>query len=286
MDADLPAGRQREEDMREESVLRDAMSQAADALPPLPDLVPAALSLGRRRRARARARGAVAGSVFGVVTAVALGLSVLRPWSGREADAPPARPPVSASPTPSAPERAPVHVEPGPGRSFPNARLPKAERARQDTFQQTAAVTLDDVLPASVGTIRPQDNDVRYFRGESAGRAVTVVFSVRSRPEAVPESCVNEPRKHATCEVVALKDGSPAHVRKLPSHAYGATEVSVGFRFGGSDVSLTVSPGSSSAASAPVTPAQLVRAVNDQRLRKLMMYADEHPVLKDGGSSE
>ncbi|WP_146610444.1 MULTISPECIES: hypothetical protein [unclassified Streptomyces] len=177
-------------------------------------------------------------------------------------------------------------MEPAPGQTFPNARLPKAERARQDAFQQKVAVALDDALPASVGTIRPQDNDVRYYRGETAERTITVVFSVRSRPGAVPESCEDEPRKHATCELVSLEDGSPAHVRQLPSNAHGATEISLEFRFGRSDVSLTVSPDSSSAAPAPVTPSELVRAVGDRRIRKLMTYADEHPVLKDGGSSE
>ncbi|CAM5324311.1 hypothetical protein [Streptomyces narbonensis] len=57
------------------TLLRDAMDRTAGDLPPLPDLAPLAVREGRRRRARSRF--AVGAAALGVVTAGALGLTLL-----------------------------------------------------------------------------------------------------------------------------------------------------------------------------------------------------------------
>ncbi|MFJ4870845.1 hypothetical protein [Streptomyces sp. NPDC088757] len=259
-----------------ERALRHAMTEATDTLPPLPDLVPAAVRLGRRRRARARA--VKTGGVFGLVTAAALGLALLNPWQGgREVDLPAAPPWPTVTAT--GPGREPVHVEPRPGETFPHARLPEDRRARLDAFQQQAAVVLDELLPAAVGTIRPLDNDVRSYRGEPGGPPYSVQFSVRPAADGDPETCRAESKKGVTCRAAALADGTPAEVTLAPSNARGAREISLGFRERGSDVRLSVAPDASATASAPVSPADLVRLADDDRFRGLVRYADAHPVL-------
>ncbi|MFD4372620.1 hypothetical protein [Streptomyces sp. NPDC058486] len=269
-------------DSPEERALRGALTEAVDALPPLPDLVPAAVRVGRRRRARARA--AKAGGAFGLVTAVALGLAVVNPWhGGREVNLPAV--PVSPSVTGTGPGREPVHVEPRPGETFPHARLPEAARARLDVFQQRAAVVLDDLLPAAVGAIRPYDNDVRDYRGEGepggdarAGAPYTVRFSVR--PSTGPaETCPALPKKGVTCRTERLADGTPAQVTRAPSNTRGAREVTLTYRHGRSDVQLSVTPDAGAAGSAPVSPADLVRLADDNRFRDLVREADARPIL-------
>ncbi|MFE2555114.1 hypothetical protein ACFXGT_03630 [Streptomyces sp. NPDC059352] len=266
----------------EERALRHAMTEATDTLPPLPDLVPAAVHLGRRRRARARVTKA--GGVFGLVTAVALGLAVLNPWpGGREVDLPAA--PPGPTVTGTGPGREPVHVEPRPGETFPHARLPADERERLDAFQQQAAVVLDDLLPAAVGTIRPLDNDVRSYRGEPEGLPYSLQFSVRPAADGRPEICRPEPRKHVICHPAKLADGTSAQVTLAPSNTRGALQISLSFRDRGSNVWLSVTPDASAADSVPVSPADLVKLADDDRFRSLVRYADAHPLLGKFGYS-
>ncbi|MFE0640877.1 hypothetical protein ACFW2Y_04530 [Streptomyces sp. NPDC058877] len=262
-------------DSPEERALRGAMTEATDTLPPLPDLVPTAVRLGRRRRARARA--AKASGVFGLVTAVALGLTLLNSWRGDEPNLPAA--PVGPTVTSTGPGREPVHVEPRPGETFPHARLPEEQRARLDAFQQQAAVVLDELLPAAVGTIRPLDNDVRFYRGEPGGLPYSVQFSVRPAADGDPDRCRGEAEKQVSCRPVELVDGTSARVTLAPSNAHGALEISLAFRHGGSDVLLSVTPDAAATAAAPVSPTELVGAADDDRFMELVRYADEHPIL-------
>ncbi|MET9518414.1 hypothetical protein [Streptomyces sp. NPDC002994] len=264
-----------------DALFKNAMSRATEMLPPLPDLVPGAVRLGRRRRARARL--AVAGSVFGVVTAVALTMSVLTPWARPGPDTGPAAPPGPPAAGP-APERTPVHVEPSPGETFARTLLPKAEQQRLTAFQQKAAVVLDDLLPAAVGTIRPLDSDVRLYQGETGGKIFPVRFTVRAEPGGSLRACKGVPEKGLRCDRVTLADGTTANAYRMPVNSRNALEVSVQYRYGDSAVSLTVSPQESSGEPAPVSVTQLVRAVDNKRFEQLVRYADDHPVLESGST--
>ncbi|MGW4566192.1 hypothetical protein ACWEN3_28540 [Streptomyces sp. NPDC004561] len=54
----------------------------------------------------------------------------------------------------------------------------------------------------------------------------------------------------------------------------------VRFRYGHSDVELTVAPDVDARVSAPVTDEELLAAVGDSRFLALVRYADEHPMQK------
>ncbi|MFF4093095.1 hypothetical protein ACFYYY_04390 [Streptomyces sp. NPDC001834] len=197
----------------EERLIREAMAEAAEGAPAPPDLVPAALAVGRRRRTRARA--AIGGGMVGVVALGVLG-ATLPSWGtgagpgegGSQLAAPPVpgtghgtsspaptgaasgsptpnpsrTAPASGSPMPTpshtGPTRTPIHVQPPPGESS-MADLPAPERGRQEEFQQQAAAVLDELLPAAFGTVRPVDLAVSRYQAGSRGHVFPVVFSVR-----------------------------------------------------------------------------------------------------------
>ncbi|MEV0489136.1 hypothetical protein [Streptomyces atratus] len=280
--------------------IREAMTEAAEGAPPLPDLVPVALAEGRRRRTRVRA--AIGAGVAGVVALGVFGATLPSWGTGNgtaQVGAPaPGRSDASASPTPtgpasdvvkptsvpSEPPRTPVHVEPTPGESS-MADLPAAERRRLEQFQQDAAALFDTMLPAAFGTVRPVDLAVSRYQGASKGSVFPVVFSVRptgdssGSPEGAP--CQDIPEKKYRCEEAQLPDGIVARAVTAAGNSKDGKDivgVSVRFEFGHSTVLLSADGDDSSMVSAPVTADQLLHIARDPRFLNLVRYADAYPM--------
>ncbi|CAM5632354.1 hypothetical protein SCYAM73S_07134 [Streptomyces cyaneofuscatus] len=155
----------------EEEIFRDALHRTADALPPLPDLVPDAVREGERRRVRSQGL-AVAGT-FVAVTAVTLGLALLGPLLRQTPDTEPAAPapgPSITRPTPApspdpdgarnrhADTRHPAHADtdrpslvPAPGRSLAHLARRASGHARPGPVRHRAVRS----VAASQG--RPHD---------------------------------------------------------------------------------------------------------------------------------
>ncbi|MEU8503712.1 hypothetical protein AB0C40_03075 [Streptomyces brevispora] len=256
-----------------EALFRTAMTRATQTLPPLPDLAPQAMSLGRRRRARTRA--AMTGAAFATVTVLALGLTVLPSLTGRTDDGP------AAPAAPSSGIGSPSAASPKPdGSAGPPS---KEERARLADYQKKAAGRLDVLLPDAMGAVNPvSDDDMRSYLARAGERAYPVALTVRRSPGASLRPCEDDSAKGLTCRVSRLEDGRVAHVYTLPRVPGSGTEVSLQFREGDSEVSLTVSPDKATGAAAPVTVKQLLTGVSDPGFRQLLQYADRHPVLVPG----
>ncbi|MGW1463459.1 hypothetical protein ACWCPT_03750 [Streptomyces sp. NPDC002308] len=279
------------------ALLRAAMEHASDQAQLPEDLVAGAVAQGRRRRARAQV---VMGA--GVTAAVALGIfAVAAPWSsgapaqatgvGSASDAGQTSGPASgpaSGPTsgpdsdPSAGYRTPVHVAPSPGESS-MADLSAAERKRQQRFQQTAANTIDLLLPGT-GTIRPVDLRVDQYQLADGTAVFPLTFSVR--PEGKGEdrhaaACVSDPAKHLTCREVVLPGGIHATARTAAMNSLDTTGVSVEFGYGNSLVAISVLPDELHAASAPVTVEQLTTVAGDADFLRLVAYADKHPMEEE-----
>ncbi|MFF9146871.1 hypothetical protein ACF1BN_18610 [Streptomyces sp. NPDC014861] len=146
------------EDIDDTVLLRDALDRTTDGLPPLPDLAPLAVREGRRRRARSRL--AVGSAAFAVVTAGALGLTLL-PGAG----------PGAAAPA--------VSTVGGQG-------LSEEERAFREEYRRKMAELLDERLPAEVTGVRPEGDRVSEYRFEAGGETFRMVVSVRRPSQAPP----------------------------------------------------------------------------------------------------
>ncbi|MFH8471160.1 hypothetical protein [Streptomyces sp. NPDC018000] len=295
----------------EDRLIREAMAEAAEGAPPLPDLVPVALAAGRRRRTRARA--AIGGGVVGVValgvfgatlpswgTGAGTGESIAQvgasspvPSTGPGTPSPAATAPTPGSPvpapSPTGPPREPVHNTPTPGESS-MADLPAPERGRQEKFQQQAAAVLDELLPPAFGTVRPVDLAVSQYQGGSGGHVFPVVFSVRPSggPSGAPSGssvqeppCQDAPEMKYQCERVTLPDGIVARVVTAIGSSKNGKDivgVSVGFTFKDSAVVLSVDGDDSAMVSAPVTADQLLHVARDARFLRLVRYAEAFPM--------
>ncbi|MFF3731745.1 hypothetical protein ACFYXM_15830 [Streptomyces sp. NPDC002476] len=285
----------------EERLIREAMAEAAEGAPPLPDLVPVALAAGRRRRARARA--AIGGGVMGVVALGVLG-ATLPSWGtgagagGDTAQVGASSPvpgmshgtpsPASTSPTPgfpmptpshTGPSRAPVHIQPTPGESS-MADLSAPERERQEEFQQQAAAVLDELLPPAFGTVRPVDLAVSRYQGGSGGHVFPVVFSVRPTDDP-RKPCPYDSKTKYRCEEAALRDGIAARVVTATRTSKGGKDivgVGVDFTFEDSTVVLSADVDDSAMVSAPVTAEQLLHVARDPRFLRLVRYAEAFPM--------
>ncbi|MFE4332216.1 hypothetical protein ACFRQM_23175 [Streptomyces sp. NPDC056831] len=295
----------------EARLIREAMAEAAEDAPPLPDLVPVALAEGRRRRTRARA--AIGGGMVAVVALGVLG-ATLPSWgtgAGTGEDAArvgaPSAPgmgygtpptvltrPTTDVPTPlpplTGPSRTPVHIKPTPGESS-MADLSATERGRQEEFQQRAAAVLDELLPAAFGTVRPVDLAVSRYQGGSGGRVFPVVFSVQPTGDVsgspAQEPCHYGPKKKYQCEEAALPDGIVARTVTAVGSSQGGKDivgVSVRFRFKDSTVVLSADGDDSAVVSAPVTADQLLQVARDARFLRLVQYADAFPMEPKRGS--
>ncbi|WP_351226834.1 hypothetical protein [Streptomyces sp. NPDC002133] len=253
--------------------VREAMERTTADLPALPDLAPAAVAQGQRRRVRARL-AAVAASVAGVAVLGTLGMVAL---PGSDGDGGGVVVPA-APPTSPVPYRTPVHVEPTPGEES-MAELPDAERKRLEDFQQRAAASLNRTLGGAAGEIRPVDLSVRLYQAEKDGRKFPVIFSVQPQDGRQQKPCPDAPVKGISCSVAELPGGIPATVMLMPTNE-GISSTNVTFSYGQSKVWLAVSPDDAAGVSAPVNGEQLLAAARDEALLELVRYADEHPVLK------
>ncbi|MEU8627658.1 hypothetical protein [Streptomyces sp. NPDC048669] len=269
-------------------LIRAAMEQATDGAPTPPDLVPAALVQGRRRRTRARA--AIGAAVTGVVTLGVLGV-VLPMWGGsggtepaRTWSAASQRTSIAPSPAPTdTPQPPPVHVEPSRGQSS-MADLPAAERARQEEFQQRVALLLGELLP-QVGPVHPVDLAVSRYQAGRDGNVFPVVFSVRAEsgrsvaPQEGP--CPNYPDRKLRCKRAMLPGGIEAHAATVvtgPNGSPAPTSTVVRFMYGDSTVVLSVDGDEATREPSPVTADQLLAVAGSPRFLKLVKSAAEHPM--------
>lgn len=260
-------------------LVKDVMKRAADALGPLPDLVPGAVARGGRRRARSRL--ALTAGAFGAVALGVLGVAALS--GGGSGRAPASGTGVAAAP---APYRTPVHVEPSPGEKVEGGLtgLPAGERQRLEDFQQRAAVALDEALPDTVGTVRPVDSTVARYQGEADGNVFTVTFTVRPADGRAAEACRDVPEKRMSCVKAELTEGVEARLRRAAVNSLATESTSIAFEFGNSTVLINVSPDEGKGVSAPVTVEQLLDGVRGSGLLDVVRYADEHPVLQKQAS--
>ncbi|MER8035657.1 hypothetical protein [Streptomyces hydrogenans] len=262
------------------TALRDALDRTVEELPPLPDLAPLAVREGRRRRARARF--ATAAGAFGVVTAGALGLTLL-PGNGPTPAmpaAPPSSPGVSASPSvdPDA-SYPPVVVEETPGVTPPDNPdgLSPAERERRAVHQQRVAVLLDELLPAKVTEIRPVKDKVSAYRITAGGEPFWLTVSVRPTDDLSVEECPDRPDPRIDCETVTFDGDREAQLLSLATSEPGTSASYVRFVYGGSRVRLSVDP---EGAPSPVTPRQLFAVAEDPRFLDMVRETDAQPVEK------
>ncbi|MFD7910652.1 hypothetical protein ACFV30_07960 [Streptomyces sp. NPDC059752] len=255
-------------DDRAALLVRDAMDRATAELPALTDLAGPARAQGLRRRARVRAGiggAVVAVAALSVAGALALpGDDGARSSTGSTGVA--AAPGVVAQP--------PVHIDPTPGETS-MADLPPAERARQEDFQNRAVAALQGLLPEAVGTVQRTDLTVSLYRGTKDGRTFDVVFSVRPSDTAA-ERC--REIKGTVCTTGTLPDGTEVDASTSPVDSGAVTASRVWFRYGTSNVSLTVHPHEPSNTSAPVTGAQLLELAKAPVFLDLVKTADQHPM--------
>lgn len=273
-----------EEDHRSVLLVRDAMESAVAELPSLHDLLPAAVAQGRRRKARARL--ATAAGIACVAGAVVFGSLTLT--AGGDADRT-VRPATSGTPSPHEsvqpePYRTPVHIDPTSDDERSMANLPPTEQKRRAQFQQQAAVLLDKLLPDSVGLIRPVDLDVSRYQGETEdGKVFTIIFSVRptgDSPDPKPCPSAALASTGGSCKQAMLPGGIKATSLRVFTDSPETMSTSVRFRYGHSDIGLTVYPDVNAKASAPLSSEELLAAVGDSRFLDLVRYADEHPMQK------
>lgn len=259
----------------ETTILRAAMDRTTEGLPPLPDLAPAAVRLGRRRRARARLT--VVGGAFATVTAAALGLTLLPGDAGGG----PAVAGVGAAPeAPPAPYRTPVTLEPTPGQESGPA-VPKAERDRQAAFQQRAAGLFDELLPSVVTDVRPVEDRVSLYQVRAQGRNFMLKMTVRPAGDDAPLTCVGFPAKGGTCEKVALGGGREAYAYREPVNEPDTFGARIAFAYGKSRVAVAISPSEEQgkqSLSSPVTARQLTAVAADPRFTALVADAEKNPL--------
>ncbi|WP_412077229.1 hypothetical protein ACLF6K_20610 [Streptomyces xanthophaeus] len=268
------------DDDRAARLLREAMDRTTEELPPLPDLAGPARVQGGRRRARLRA--AIGGGVLAVAVLGVAGAAALPAGSGEAsgvsevAAAPSASAPAQPAPSSSGPPP-PVHIEPSPGESS-MAQLPPAERIRQESFQDQAVTVLQDLLPESVGTVQRTDLTVSQYQATKDGAKFVVIFSVRPTrgPGDGPRPCL-EIKGH-TCKKATLPGGIEATAATSPEGDGTATVAQVSFRYGASNVLLSIRPDSGTTVPAPVTKDQLLEVAKSPAFLGLVKTADSNPM--------
>ncbi|MET8408644.1 hypothetical protein ABZV34_11185 [Streptomyces sp. NPDC005195] len=271
-----------EEDRHSALLVRDAMESAVAELPSLHGLVSAAVTQGRRRKARARlAIAAGSACAAGVVVVASLTLSG---GDGARSTVRPAATSPHESPGPVRPKpyRTPVH-------RYSTAReeqrlkgLTSVERTRQAEFQQKAAVLLDQLLPDTVGLIRPVYDDRVEYQGETEGGKVFHVdfFVAPSEGGSGPRPCSGSFIKGGSCENVTLPGGIKATSLRLFVRSPDVMSTEVAFVYANSDVIFTVYPDVGTSGSSPITGKELLAAASDSRFLGLVHDATQLPSYK------
>ncbi|MFC9705123.1 hypothetical protein ACFTWD_31020 [Streptomyces sp. NPDC056943] len=251
-------------DTDDTTLLRDAMDRTTDGLPPLPDLAPLAVREGRRRRARARI--AVATTAFGVVTAGALGLTLLAGTTGPGVSMPPAGGARASYP--------PVVVQETPGVTPPDnpEGLSGPERERRAQHQQKMAALLDELLPPKITGISPVKDRTPEYRITADGETFRMVASVRPDDDR-GRYCENKPKDAPTCE-------EDTQLRTGPISESRTRRVTVQYWYRKSVVELSVYAGK---AEVPVTARHLFDVANDPRFLELVKDADARPMEAEEG---
>lgn len=258
------------------------MARTTADLPPLPDLVRAARAQGRRRTSRIRAAiggGVLAVAVLGVAGALALPGGGSGATRVGEVAAPPSPSAPPASLQPTGQPRPPVHLVPSPGESS-MADLPAAERTRQEDFQNRAVGVLQGLLPESVGTVQRTDLNVRMYQGTKDGKTFVIIFSVRpSGSDTSGKPCLEA--KGLVCKKTTLPGGIEATALTMPINNGNVTASELSFRYGRSNVRLSVNPHEASNTSAPVTNDQLLELARSSAFLDLVKAAEADPVEKE-----
>ncbi|MFI5817416.1 hypothetical protein ACIA7S_41795 [Streptomyces sp. NPDC051643] len=268
-----------EEDRHSTLLVRDAMESAVAELPSLHGLVSAAVTQGRRRKARARlAIAAGSACAAGAVVVASLTLS-----GGDGARS-------TVRPAATSPHESPGLVQPKPYRTpvhwYSTAReeqrlegLTAVERTRRAEFQQKAAVLLDQLLPDTVGLIRPVYFDETQYQGETeGGKVFHVALSVRpSGGGPGPRPCSGSFGKAGSCENVTLLGGIKATSLRLFVRSPDVMSTEVAFVYANSDVVFNVYPGVGNSGSSPITGKELMAAAGDSRFLGLVHDATQLP---------
>lgn len=269
-----------EEDRHSALLVRDAMESTVAQLPAVHDLVPAAVTQGRRRRARARlaiAAGSVC--VAGAVVAASLALA-----GGHDARS--ARPAASRTPVPhesSGPVRPEGYRSPFHDLPFmeeDQSGLTARERTQRADFQQKAARVLDELLPDSVGLVRPSDVNPWSYQGMTAdGRVFQLIFSTYySRSGPGPGPCVkyiNNTR--GGCEHVTLSNGIKAMVVRRTDHPVPLIHTQIEFSYQHYHVGFRVESDPKAEVDSPVSGRELQTIVSDPRFLDLVRDANKLP---------
>ncbi|MFF2368269.1 hypothetical protein ACFVU0_36920 [Streptomyces sp. NPDC058122] len=267
-----------EEDHHSTLLVRDAMESAVAELPSLHGLVSAAVTQGRRRKARARLAIA-AGSACAAAAVVVASLTLSGGDGARSTVRPAATlPNESPGPVQPKPYRTPVHLDSAAREEQHLEGLTPVERTRQAEFQQKAAVLLDQLLPDTVGLIRPVYLDATDYQGETeGGKVFYVALSVRPYDGGPgPRPCSGTFTKGGSCENVTLPGAIKATSLRMFVRSPDVMSTEVGFVYANSKVVFTVYPGVGSGSS-PITGKELLAIAGDSRFLGLVHDATQLP---------
>ncbi|WP_158708111.1 hypothetical protein [Streptomyces sp. NRRL F-2890] len=271
--------------------LRAAMEHAVADLHTDAHVLPNALVLGPRRRARARAlrtggvlcaAAAVAAAVFGPLNPLTWG-----------AETKPAVPPA-AEPSPDGSPDAEHRggqtydvVPPDDGTSPDYPGLSADELARVTDYRQRVAAVLDGLLPEQITTVQIVQGEGNVYRALTEdGLSFDILFNVRPLAGAGNidlshvGGCLAE-EDARTCRVAQLATGETVSLRGLTPDMRRVGGASAQFYLGGSYVGLSVGPDGPTHTPPPVTADDLLAWAGEPDVVELLHEADEDPLYPD-----
>ncbi|MCF2528179.1 hypothetical protein [Yinghuangia soli] len=251
--------------------LKELMEHTADDLPPLPDLVPGAVALGRRRRNRSRALMALSAACVAGVAAFAVPAALP---DDNAAGPGPASTPVIDTPRPT------YSVVPEQDGNKPGVdQLPPLDKVEVQEFKQLAADMMQQVLPPAMGEIRLVNSHAAAFRAVSGSKTYEITFGVDKIPYGTLREQVCSPSgRIAACKAGTLPDGTPVAAER-ENTGEGSQMVGVGFPYKGKWVQFMLFPGGfGSGPNPPVTVEQMLTVVQDPRFIEFIDYAVAHPL--------
>ncbi|MGW7290969.1 hypothetical protein ACWGIB_01090 [Streptomyces xiamenensis] len=271
--------------------LRAAMEHAVADLHADAHVLPNALVLGPRRRARARALRA--GGVLCVAAAVAAAvfgpLNLLTPGGETK----PAAPPAAESSPDGSPDTEDGGgqtydlVPPDDGTSPDYPGLSADELARVADYRQRVAAVLDGLLPEQITTVQIVQGEGNVYRGLTEdGLSFDILFNVRPLAGAGNidlrhvDGCLAE-EDAQTCRTAQLATGETVSLRGLTPDMRRVGGASAQFYFGGSYVGLSVGPDGPTHTPPPVTADDLLAWAGEPDVVELLHEADEDPLYPD-----